>query len=185
MKNELNFDLGYFYENKLDTELVAKRKLEDKERQIELKLEDVNFNISKIKASMQMIGETKVLNEALKNLEKRSDNLTTELQAVKELQYKLTDECNPKDIVIEVLESVKTYTPELERLYNKIKNFIFYSSFDLNYPKKNTKKIFYIKSKIKSEKLLLSALNKKIFERIFILRIPAIIGKDANSTFIS
>jgi len=87
VKNELNFDLGYFYENKLDTELVAKRKLEDKERQIELKLEDVNFNISKIKASMQMIGETKVLNEALKNLEKRSDNLTTELQAVKELQY--------------------------------------------------------------------------------------------------
>jgi hypothetical protein len=87
VRNELNFDLGYFYENKLDTELVAKRKLEDKERQIELKLEDVNFNISKIKASIQMIGETKVLNEALKNLEKRSDNLTTELQAVKELQY--------------------------------------------------------------------------------------------------
>lgn len=87
VKNELNFDLGYFYENKLDTELVAKRKLEDKERQIELKLEDVNFNISKIKASIQMIGETKVLNEALTNLEKRSDNLTTELQAVKELQY--------------------------------------------------------------------------------------------------
>jgi hypothetical protein len=42
---------------------------------------------------------------------------------VKELQYKLTDECNPKDIVIEVIESVKTITPELERLYNKIKNF--------------------------------------------------------------
>lgn len=68
---------------------------------------------------------------------------------------------------------------------NKIKNFIFYSSFDLNYPKKNTKKIFYIRSKIKSEKLLLNALKKKIFKRIFILRIPAIIGKDANSTFIS
>jgi hypothetical protein len=87
VRNELNFDLGYFYENKLDSELVAKRKLEDKERQIELKLEDVNFNISKIKASIQMIGETKVLNEALSNLEKRSENLQSELQAVKELQY--------------------------------------------------------------------------------------------------
>lgn len=87
VKNELNFDLTYFYENKLDKELMSKRKLEDKERQIELKLEDVNFNISKIKASIQMIGETKVLKEALTNLEKRSDNLNTELRAVKELQY--------------------------------------------------------------------------------------------------
>ena len=88
LKNELNFDLTYFYENKLGEELISKRKLEDKERQIELKLEDVNFNISKIKDSMKMIGETKVLNEALSNLEKRSENLQTELQAVKELQYK-------------------------------------------------------------------------------------------------
>jgi hypothetical protein len=88
VRNELNFDLTYFYENKLSKELISKRKLEDKERQIELKLEDVNFNISKVKASMQMIGETKVLNEALSNLEKRSDNLKTELLAVKELQYK-------------------------------------------------------------------------------------------------
>jgi hypothetical protein len=88
VRNELNFDLTYFYENKLSKELISKRKLEDKERQIELKLEDVNFNISKVKASMQMIGETKVLNEALSNLEKRSNNLKTELNAVKELQYK-------------------------------------------------------------------------------------------------
>jgi len=88
VRNELNFDLTYFYENKLGKELISKRKLEDKERQIELKLEDVNFNISKVKASIQMIGETKVLNEALSNLEKRSNNLKTELLAVKELQYK-------------------------------------------------------------------------------------------------
>lgn len=42
---------------------------------------------------------------------------------VKELQYKLTDECNPKDIVIETLETIKNFTPELDRLYYKIKNF--------------------------------------------------------------
>jgi hypothetical protein len=87
VRNELNFDLTYFYENRLSNELISKRKLEDKERQIELKLEDVTFNISKVKASIQMLGESKVLKEALSNLEKRNDNLSTELQAVKELQY--------------------------------------------------------------------------------------------------
>lgn len=87
VRNELNFDLTYFYENKMSNELMKKRKLEDKERQIELKLEDVNFNISKVKASIQMLGESKVLKEALSNLEKRNENLSTELQAVKELQY--------------------------------------------------------------------------------------------------
>jgi len=42
---------------------------------------------------------------------------------VKELQYKLTDEGNPNEIIIETIERVKTFTPELERLYYKIKNF--------------------------------------------------------------
>lgn len=88
VRNELNYDLTYFFENKLDKELVVKRKLEDKEREITLKLEDVNFNISKVKGSIQMIGESEVLTVALKNLEKRKDNLDVELQATKELQYK-------------------------------------------------------------------------------------------------
>ena len=87
VRNELNYDLTYFFENKLDKELIVKRKLEDKEREITLKLEDVNFNISKVKGSIQMIGESEVLTTALKNLEKRKDNLDTELQATKELQY--------------------------------------------------------------------------------------------------
>ena len=87
VKNELNYDLTYFYESKLKKEVVIKRKLEDKEREITLKLEDVNFNISKVKGSIQMIGESEVLTTALKNLEKRHTNLNTELQAVKELQY--------------------------------------------------------------------------------------------------
>lgn len=88
IRNELNFDLTYFYENKLNKELVTKRKLEDKEREISLKLEDVQFNIGKIKSSIQMIGETQVLKEALTNLKKREKALDIELQAVKELQYK-------------------------------------------------------------------------------------------------
>ncbi len=87
VRNELNYDLTYFYENKLSKELVSKKKLEDKEREITLKLEDVNFNISKVQGSIKMIGETEVLVEALNNLKKRSENLSAELQAVKELQY--------------------------------------------------------------------------------------------------
>ena len=88
VRNELNFDLTYFYENKLNKEVVTKKKLEDKEREITLKLEDVKFNIGKVKASLQMLGETKVLKEALVNLEKRAKSLDGELTAVKELQYK-------------------------------------------------------------------------------------------------
>ncbi len=87
VRNELNLDLTYFFDNKLSKEIVVKKKLEDKERQISLKLEDVNLNISKVKGSIKMIGGTDVLNEALVNLEKRKTNLDTELQAIKELQY--------------------------------------------------------------------------------------------------
>ena len=88
VKNELNYDLTFFYENKLGKELISKRKLEDKEREIVLKLEDVNFNIDKVKGSIKMIGESNALNIALSNLEKRKGSLDNDLQAVKELQYK-------------------------------------------------------------------------------------------------
>ena len=87
VRNELNYDLTYFYENKLSKELIIKRKLEDKERQITLKLEDVSFNIDKLKGSIKMIGESEVLNTALTNLEKRKTSLDAELNGVKELQY--------------------------------------------------------------------------------------------------
>jgi hypothetical protein len=88
VRGELNYDLTYFYENKLGKELIIKRKLEDKEREITLKLEDVNFNISKVKSSVQLLGESEVLKTALTNLEKRRGVLEGELHAVKESQYK-------------------------------------------------------------------------------------------------
>jgi hypothetical protein len=88
VRNELNFDLTFFYENKLGKELITKRKLEDKEREIVLKLEDVNFNIEKVSSSIKYIGKSKTLSVALNNLSKRKGNLESELQAVKELQYK-------------------------------------------------------------------------------------------------
>lgn len=42
---------------------------------------------------------------------------------VKELQYKLTENSDPNEVCIEVIETYKYKTPELERLYDKIKNF--------------------------------------------------------------
>lgn len=42
---------------------------------------------------------------------------------VKELQYRLTESNDPNDVCLEVLASLKTKTPELERLYYKIMNF--------------------------------------------------------------
>ena len=42
---------------------------------------------------------------------------------VRELQYKLTDDSNPNEVCISVLEDVKNQTAELERLYIKITNF--------------------------------------------------------------
>ena len=88
VRNELNYDLTYFFENKLSKELIVKRKLEDKEREITLKLEDVKFNLSKVRTSIQYIGESKVLTKALENLEKRENALSKDLQGVKEAQYK-------------------------------------------------------------------------------------------------
>jgi len=50
-------------------------------------------------------------------------NSINDMLKVKELQYKLTDVGEPNEIIIEVIENVKTLTPELERLYYKIKSF--------------------------------------------------------------
>lgn len=87
VRNELNYDLTYFYENKLGKETMVKRRLEDKEREITLKLESVSFNIDKVKGSIKMLGESEVLSKALTNLEKRHSNLKAELDGVKEVQY--------------------------------------------------------------------------------------------------
>jgi len=104
VRNELNYDLTYFYENKLGKELIVKRKLEDKEREVTLKLEDVCYNIEKLKGSIKMIGESEVLTTALKNLEKRKTVLDAELAGVKELQYKEMY-LNNRELYIELVVS--------------------------------------------------------------------------------
>jgi hypothetical protein len=50
-------------------------------------------------------------------------NSLNDMIKVKELQYKLTEDINPNIVCLEVIESLKNLSPELERLYYKIKNF--------------------------------------------------------------
>jgi len=40
---------------------------------------------------------------------------------LKELQYKLTEDSNPSEMCIEVISDIKDLSPELKRLYEKIK----------------------------------------------------------------
>jgi nucleoside-diphosphate-sugar epimerase len=66
-----------------------------------------------------------------------------------------------------------------------IKNLIFFSTIDISYSNIKNKKKFYNLSKLKSENYLKKIYNKGNLERLFILRLPAIIGRDCNKNFIS
>ena len=65
-----------------------------------------------------------------------------------------------------------------------INNFIYFSTIDANYSTYPIKKNIYIKSKVFCEKMLLLALKKRIFKKVIILRLPAIVGKKSNDNFI-
>lgn len=84
------------------------------EHEYEIKITEslINGDLSK---KLEWLTYNQVILELKHNLK---DNLK-----VKELQYKLTDNTNPLNECIKVLEPIKNRTPELERLYNKIKNF--------------------------------------------------------------
>jgi hypothetical protein len=75
---------------------------------------------------------TQLLSKSLRNKESWATynqvilelkNNLKDLLKVKELQYRLTDYEDPQNACIDVLENVQTKTPELERLYYKIRNF--------------------------------------------------------------
>jgi hypothetical protein len=50
-------------------------------------------------------------------------NSLKDMLKVKELQYKLTEDTNPNEVCIEVIGTLKEKSPELERLFYKIRNF--------------------------------------------------------------
>lgn len=87
VKNQLSYDLTYFYENKLSDEVKTRRKLEDKVREIEMNIDDLDRNIDKIEAELTVMESSETLSTALKSLNKKKGKLELELQAVKETMY--------------------------------------------------------------------------------------------------
>lgn len=85
--NEMNYDLTYFYEDKLSEEVKVRRKLEDKEREIQFDIEDLEDNINKIEANLSLLGESEVLSQALETLKESKVEKEKELLVVKELKY--------------------------------------------------------------------------------------------------
>jgi len=67
---------------------------------------------------------------------------------------------------------------------NKIKNFIYFSTIDLNFSPYPSNKNIYCKSKYKGEKILLNEFKKKNLNNLVILRLPAIVGKNSGDNFI-
>lgn len=97
--------------------------------------------------------------------------------------HKILDfEKNSRDNKIKNIKMTKNLIEFAKK--NQIRNFIFFSTIDLSYNNISGKKQNYNLSKLKSESLLLKAYKKKIFKKVIILRVPAILGKKANDNFI-
>lgn len=88
VKNNMSYDLTYFYEDKISDEVKVKRKLEDKVREIEMDIDNIDRNIDKVETNLTMLGESKTLTEALNGLKLERENLVSTLDATKETMYK-------------------------------------------------------------------------------------------------
>ena len=87
IRQDLDFDLTPFLENKLSKELKELRTLEDKEQQIELKLKDINESIAILKDS-EMLTEDENIEKTYNNLIVYKAKLLKELDTVKEEKIK-------------------------------------------------------------------------------------------------
>lgn len=85
VKNNMQCDLTYFYEDKLEVEMVTKRKLEDKIRELTIHLEDLNTNIDKLETNIKYLTNSDVLQEALLMLNEKKEEVVSDLRAAKEL----------------------------------------------------------------------------------------------------
>lgn len=83
VRNDLQYDLTYFFENVLDKEVMKQRKLEDKVREIQVSLDEIDTNKEKVKANVEMLGESEVLSKALSILEKKHQEKMSDLNATK------------------------------------------------------------------------------------------------------
>lgn len=84
IQQEYQCDLSSFFEKKLSTEVKALRTLEDREQQINIKLQDVKESIDMLKDNEELIKENKELEETFNNLLAYKHNLTIELNDIKD-----------------------------------------------------------------------------------------------------
>jgi len=83
VQKELDYDLTHFYENKLSTELKTLRGLEDREQQIDIKLQDVNESLKMLSENAELLKESKELQRTHNNLLVYKHKLTLELNEIK------------------------------------------------------------------------------------------------------
>ena len=83
VQKELDYDLTHFYENKLSNELKTLRGLEDREQQIDMKLQDVNESLKMLNENEDLIKESKELQLTHSNLLVYKHKLTEELNTIK------------------------------------------------------------------------------------------------------
>ena len=68
MKRDYDFDVTYFYQNKLTDEIKNKRNLEDRERDITIYLDEINENVDKISTQLSLMESNDILEKALNKL---------------------------------------------------------------------------------------------------------------------
>lgn len=83
VQKELDYDLTHFYENKLSKEMKTLRGLEDREQQIDIKLQDVNESINMINENVELLNESKELQLTKSNLLVYKHKLTEQLNNIK------------------------------------------------------------------------------------------------------
>jgi len=83
IQKDLDYDLTHFYENKLSTELKNLRGLEDREQQIDMKLQDVNESLRMLNENSELLEENKELQRTKSNLLVYKHKLTEELNNIK------------------------------------------------------------------------------------------------------
>ncbi|MFW6243361.1 MAG: hypothetical protein ACOC2W_04310 [bacterium] len=83
VQREMEYDVTPFFENKLSKEMRHLRKLEDREKSIELKIKEVNESIDELKEVEGLMKESKELKEAFDNLLIHKHNLTKSLNDIR------------------------------------------------------------------------------------------------------
>jgi len=84
VQKELDYDVSKFFENKLSKEVKELRQLEDKEKNINIKLKDVNESINMISEDKELLKESSELRTTLNNLLSYKQKLTKDLNNIKE-----------------------------------------------------------------------------------------------------